>query len=85
MSTQADLTEALFVDGVSTRDQVSAVSGRGVGLAALRQAVSALGGVVEVESKPGGGAVFRFVFDETAALPPEYLAEAAMFSGAVRT
>jgi signal transduction histidine kinase len=83
--TQADLTEALFVDGVSTRDQVSAVSGRGVGLAALRQAVSALGGVVEVESKPGGGAVFRFVFDETAALPPEYLAEAAMFSGAVRT
>jgi two-component system chemotaxis sensor kinase CheA len=82
--TREALIEALFVDGVSTRDQVSAVSGRGVGLAALRQAVQALDGAIEVDSTPGKGTVFRFTFDETVtAAPSEYLAE-TMFSEAVR-
>jgi two-component system chemotaxis sensor kinase CheA len=63
--TREALVEALFVDGISTRDQVSAVSGRGVGLAALRQAVQALGGAIDVESTAGKGTVFRFTFDES--------------------
>ena len=74
----------MFTDGVSTRDQVSAVSGRGVGLAALRQAVRALDGAIEVESTAGKGTVFRFTFDETVAAPAEYLPE-TIFSGAVRS
>jgi len=72
--TRAALVEALFVDGVSTRDKVNAVSGRGVGLAALRQAVRALNGVIDVESAAGKGTVLRFTFDENLAthvVPPE--------------
>lgn len=82
--TRAALVEALFVDGVSTRDRVDAVSGRGVGLAALRQAVRALNGTIEVDSTQGKGTVFRFTFDENAAVPADFLPD-EMFSGAVRT
>lgn len=62
--TRDDLIEALFSDGVSTKDEASDVSGRGVGLAALRQVVRELGGNIEVESVSHQGTVFRFVIDE---------------------
>ncbi|MFZ5442770.1 MAG: ATP-binding protein [Myxococcota bacterium] len=42
--TTAELEEALFHEGLSTRESVTDVSGRGVGLAALREAVRELGG-----------------------------------------
>jgi two-component system chemotaxis sensor kinase CheA len=59
-----DLIEAMFSDGISTRDVATDVSGRGVGMAALRQVVQELGGTIEVESAPAQGTVFRFSFDE---------------------
>ncbi|HEX5660886.1 MAG TPA: ATP-binding protein [Polyangiales bacterium] len=62
--TRHDLIEAMFADGISTRDVATDVSGRGVGMAALRQVVHELGGTIEVESAPAQGTVFRFVFDE---------------------
>ncbi|MET0339926.1 MAG: ATP-binding protein [Polyangiales bacterium] len=62
--TREQQVEALFADGISTRDDVSDVSGRGVGMAALRQVVRELGGTIEVESVPHKGTVFRFVLDE---------------------
>jgi two-component system chemotaxis sensor kinase CheA len=74
--TRAALIEALFTDGVSTRKKVDAVSGRGIGLAALRQAVRDLGGAIDVDSTEGRGTVFRFTFDEQVAPPPEYRREA---------
>jgi HPt (histidine-containing phosphotransfer) domain-containing protein/two-component sensor histidine kinase len=61
-ASQRDLIEALFADGVSTRDQATEVSGRGVGLAALRSAVAFLGGLIDVESIPGQGTCFTFRF-----------------------
>lgn len=51
----SDLTAALFADGLSTSATVSDVAGRGVGLSALRVAVSALGGDIVVESSRGVG------------------------------
>jgi two-component system chemotaxis sensor kinase CheA len=42
----ADLEVALFADGVSTKDEVTEVSGRGIGLAALRQVCQMLGGSI---------------------------------------
>jgi two-component system chemotaxis sensor kinase CheA len=61
-STTAELTEALFIDGLSTRSEASEHSGRGVGLGAVRQACERLGGRVEVESRAGWGTTFRFVW-----------------------
>ena len=56
----ADLEAALFTDGFSTRDSVTSLSGRGVGLAAVKAAVCALGGHIAVASAPGHGTTFRF-------------------------
>jgi two-component system chemotaxis sensor kinase CheA len=65
--TEADLIEALFADGLTTRDAVTGTSGRGVGLGAVRQATCELGGSVTVSSRPGWGSVFRFRFPVSAA------------------
>jgi len=59
-ATRSELEEALYADAISTRDQASETSGRGVGLGAVRSVVTALGGSVEVESTPGQGTTFRF-------------------------
>jgi two-component system chemotaxis sensor kinase CheA len=59
---QAALVDALFADGLTTRDEASEYSGRGVGLSAVRAACQKLGGRVVVESRPGQGSVFRFVW-----------------------
>jgi two-component system chemotaxis sensor kinase CheA len=61
--TQNELLEVLFMDGVSTRDEVSDLSGRGIGMGALRASCLALHGSVEVESQPGKGTLLRCRWD----------------------
>lgn len=58
----ADETELLFLDGLSTRDEATEISGRGVGMSALRQATADLGGEVSVETSSGAGTTLRFTF-----------------------
>jgi two-component system chemotaxis sensor kinase CheA len=57
-----ELVAALLSDGFSTRDEVSALSGRGVGTASVRQETEKLGGEIEVDSTTGKGTVWRFFF-----------------------
>lgn len=54
-ATHADLVEALFAPGVSTSEDVSETSGRGVGMSAVREACRALGGDCNIESVMGQG------------------------------
>ena len=61
VDTDAALTELLFASGISARDEVSDVSGRGVGMGAVRAACMALGGTVQVHSRPGLGTRLHFV------------------------
>ena len=63
--TQDALVSALFADGVSTREEATELSGRGVGLAALREVVVALGGTIDVLSPAGGGTRFVSTFPFT--------------------
>jgi two-component system chemotaxis sensor kinase CheA len=65
-ATYEDLVEAIYADGVSTRVQVGSLSGRGVGMAALRAATAALGGRVEIQSELGAGTTLRFRFRSSA-------------------
>lgn len=64
---RADLAEALdvqgcfqlaFLPGVSTKQEASDISGRGVGLDAVQRAVETLGGKIALWSEPGRGARF---------------------------
>jgi two-component system chemotaxis sensor kinase CheA len=50
-----DAFALLFAPGFSTRAEVTETSGRGVGLDVVRANVSALGGLVDVDSTPGVG------------------------------
>jgi two-component system chemotaxis sensor kinase CheA len=61
-ATQEDLVKAIFTSGVTTRTEVTTLSGRGVGLSAVKQQVDDLGGVTVLDSQPGKGSCFRFVF-----------------------
>jgi two-component system chemotaxis sensor kinase CheA len=54
--------EALFAEGVSSRDEVTAFSGRGVGMGAIKSVTEALGARLEVESARGKGTVVRCIF-----------------------
>lgn len=58
VDTRQDLEAALFARGVSTKGEVTATSGRGVGLSAVREAVTKLGGRIEIWSEPGAGTRF---------------------------
>ncbi len=61
--TREDLHRALVTDAISTRDQVTEHSGRGVGLSAVREACIATGGRLSIESQPREGTKFRFEWD----------------------
>jgi two-component system chemotaxis sensor kinase CheA len=52
---ERNLAELLFAPGFSTREEVTEISGRGVGLDAIRVAVRKLGGDVRIESSRGRG------------------------------
>ena len=67
----------IFEPGFSTRDQVSELSGRGVGLDVVRDAVRAFRGSLAVESTPGKGTTFIFRLPLTLALIDGLLVETA--------
>lgn len=50
-----EIYELIFRPGFSTADQVSDVSGRGVGMDVVRRNINELGGNIEIESDPGKG------------------------------
>jgi len=64
-ATRSDLEAALFCDGISTRSETTATSGRGVGLGALREVVRGLGGHIDIETGEGGGSAFHFVLPDS--------------------
>ena len=69
--TREDLERALLSDGFTLKDAVSDVSGRGVGLAAVRSVVSAMRGRIEIQSERGRGTTWIFHFPATNPLETE--------------
>jgi two-component system chemotaxis sensor kinase CheA len=53
--------ELLFASGFSTKSEVSDISGRGVGLDAVRSTLRERGGDVWIESEKGKGTCFHIV------------------------
>jgi len=48
----------IFLPGLSSKEGISDLSGRGVGMDAVENAVNRLGGSIQVESTPGQGTIF---------------------------
>ncbi|KJY97592.1 chemotaxis protein CheA [Pseudoalteromonas ruthenica] len=63
-----DINELIFEPGFSTADEVSDISGRGVGMDVVRQNISSLSGSIEVVSTPGTGSTFTIRLPLTLAI-----------------
>jgi chemotaxis protein histidine kinase CheA len=62
VASESERMEALFTDGVSSRGEATDVSGRGVGMAVMREEVRKRGGSIAIDSHPDRGTtcVMRF-------------------------
>lgn len=63
-----EIDNLLFLPGFSTADQVSALSGRGVGMDVVRSAIQSLGGRITINSEPGKGTRFSISLPLTLAV-----------------
>lgn len=69
----AEVYNLIFEPGFSTADQVSNLSGRGVGMDVVRRNVEALRGTVQLESRPGQGTHVRIRLPLTLAIIDGFL------------
>jgi two-component system chemotaxis sensor kinase CheA len=60
----------IFLPGFSTKAQISAISGRGVGMDVVRTKISSLNGSVEIDSEPGKGSRILIRMPLTLAIMP---------------
>ena len=63
-----DVWQLIFAPGFSTADQITDVSGRGVGLDVVKRNVQSLGGRIDIESHEGIGATFTIRLPLTLAI-----------------
>ncbi|MFA0569423.1 chemotaxis protein CheA [Vibrio gallaecicus] len=66
--TDKQVLNLIFAPGFSTADQVSDISGRGVGMDVVKRNIEELGGHIEVESKLGKGSKFTISLPLTLAI-----------------
>jgi len=66
----------IFLPGFSTAEQVTDVSGRGVGMDVVKTNLDKLGGVVDIDSAPGRGTTVRIKLPLTLAIIPSQIVAA---------
>ena len=71
-----ELLGLIFLPGFSTADSLTEVSGRGVGMDVVREAVNRLKGTISVESESGVGSTFTIHLPTTLAVTRALLVEA---------
>jgi two-component system, chemotaxis family, sensor kinase CheA len=65
-----EIANLIFLPGFSTADQVTNLSGRGVGMDVVKTNVEQVGGTVEVQSREGAGTTFTLKIPLTLAIVP---------------
>ena len=66
--TDSEIDNLLFLPGFSTAKEVSNLSGRGVGMDVVKNAVTGLGGRISITSTPGKGSTFTIILPLTLAV-----------------
>jgi two-component system chemotaxis sensor kinase CheA len=72
----AHAAELVFRNGFTTSEGITRVSGRGLGLAIVREKAERLGGAVTIANRPGGGALVEMLLPTTLATFRGVLVEA---------
>ncbi|WP_022664622.1 hybrid sensor histidine kinase/response regulator [Desulfospira joergensenii] len=72
MSDKAKM-ELIFLPGFSTAEQVTDVSGRGVGMDVVVTNIESLGGIIEIDSTPGKGTDIQIKLPLTLAIIPSQI------------
>lgn len=72
-----DAVKLIFAPGFSTAEQVSDISGRGVGMDVVRTNIEDLGGSVDIDSRLGQGTRMRLKLPLTLAIIPSLLVKVA--------
>ncbi len=63
-----EIDNLIFHAGFSTADKISDISGRGVGMDVVKRSIQALGGRINISSKPGQGSIFTMSLPLTLAV-----------------
>ncbi|MBU0622685.1 MAG: chemotaxis protein CheA [Gammaproteobacteria bacterium] len=67
---EAQCLELILLPGFSTKDQISSVSGRGVGMDVVKTNIQKLNGTVSIHSEAGKGSIFSISLPLTLAILP---------------
>ena len=70
-----DIANLIFLPGFSTADEVTDISGRGVGMDVVKKSLSNLGGLVDIKTKKGEGTSFIIRLPLTLAIIQALLVE----------
>ncbi len=70
---EKDIVRLIFQPGFSTAEEVTDISGRGVGMDVVRQNLAKVGGVVDIESVVGIGTTIRVKLPLTLAIIPSVM------------
>lgn len=71
--TEDESLKLIFMPGFSTKEEVSSVSGRGVGMDVVNTNIMKLNGSIEIKSIPGKGSMFLILLPLTLAILPVLL------------
>lgn len=74
MMSEKEKIYLIFLPGFSTTKEVTDVSGRGVGMDVVKTNLDKLGGVLDIDSKPGQGTTIRIKLPLTLAIVPSQIA-----------
>lgn len=66
--TEKEIYDLIFMPGFSTAEQVTDLSGRGVGMDVVKKNISKLRGKIDIESSPGKGTSFKIYLPLTLAI-----------------
>ncbi len=71
---ERELLNLIFLPGFSTAQQVTNVSGRGVGMDVVKTNIEKIGGIVDLHSEPGQGTTIKIKIPLTLAIIPALIA-----------
>ena len=71
-----EILDLIFLPGFTTREAVSEISGRGVGMDVVRRNVSKLSGMIDIETELGAGSKFMLTLPITLAIIKALIVEA---------